>query len=96
MTKLKPVVHKMWPTTVILIFLGTSVTLAQGLSCKTIMMSYYQTEDQYYDLGCDRTDDESDKALLYRCGFLQKKMDITGRQYYDFGVTLSLKVSVDK
>ena len=81
------VAYKMLATTVVLILLRVSVTSAQELCCKTIMTSFYQTEDQYYDLGCDRTDDNSDKALLYRCGFLQKKMDITGRQYYDLGVS---------
>ena len=59
--------------------------LAKAQSCRQIMKNYYQTEDQYYDIGCDEKDLESDKTLLYRCRFLQKKMDIVGRQYYDFG-----------
>ena len=82
------VAYKMLATTVILILVGISVTSAQELSCKTIMTSFYQTEDQYYDLGCDGINKESEKVLLYRCRFLQKKMDIVGRQYYDFGVNV--------
>ena len=60
--------------------------LAKAQNCGRLMKSFYQTEDQYYDLGCDEKDIES-KTLLYRCRFLQKKMDIVGRQYYDLGVS---------
>ena len=85
-----PVAFMMLATKVIFYFflVGISVTSARKLSCKTIMNSFYQTEDQYYNLGCDRTNDDSEKVLLYRCRFLQKKMDIVGRQYYDFQVNL--------
>ena len=65
------------------------MTSARKLSCKTIMNSFYQTEDQYYDLGCDSINNDSEKVLLYRCRFLQKKMDIMGKQYYDFQVGLT-------
>ena len=52
------------------------------------VIPFYQTEDQYYDLGCDQINDDSEKVLIYRCRFLQKKMDIMGKNYYDFGVSL--------
>ena len=86
-----PVAFKMLATKVICFFglFGISGTSALKLSCKTIMNSFYQTEDQYYDLGCDRTNNNSEKVLLYRCRFLQKKMDIMGKQYYDFQVGLT-------
>ena len=88
-----PVAFKMLATKVICFFslVGISQTsaLKLSLSCKTIMNSFYQTEDQYYDLGCDRTNNNSEKVLLYRCRFLQKKMDIMGKQYYDFQVGLT-------
>ena len=58
------------------------------MSQNFIMNSFYQTEDQYYDLGCDKINPDSPKVLVYRCRFLQKKMDIFGKKYYDFGVSL--------
>ena len=87
-----PVAFMMLATKVIIFFVlvGISVTSARKLSCKTIMNSFYQTEDQYYDLGCDSINDDSEKVLLYRCRFLQKKMDIMGKQYYDFQVCTNL------
>ena len=78
----------MLATKVILILAWISTTIAQKLSCHTIMKSFYQTEDQYYNLGCDRINDDSEKVMIYRCRFLQKKMDIMGKNYYDFGVSL--------
>ena len=77
----------MLATKVILFLAWISTTLAQKLSCQTIMKSFYQTEDQYYDLGCDRINDDSEKVMIYRCRFLQKKMDIMGKNYYDLGVS---------
>ena len=65
-------------------------SLAQTKRCREIMTSFFQTEDKFYDLGCDE-EDLSSKTLLYQCRFLQKKMDIVGRQYYDFGVSFSVK-----
>ena len=77
----------MLATKVILFLAWISATLAQKLSCQTIMESFYQTDDQYYDLGCDRIKADSQKVLIYRCRFLQKKMDIMGKKYYDLGVS---------
>ena len=77
----------MLATKVVLFLAWISIILAQKLSCRTLMQSFYQTEDQYYNLGCDRINDDSQKVLIYRCRFLQKKMDIMGKNYYDFGVT---------
>ena len=80
----------MLKVTLVFLFVGISATLAQKLDCKTIMNSFYQTEDQYYDLGCDKTNPDSPKVLVYRCRFLQKKMDIFGKKYYDFGVSTKM------
>ena len=77
----------MLATKVILFLAWISATLAQKLSCQTIMESFYQTDDQYYDLGCDRIKADLEKVLIYRCRFLQKKMDIMGKKYYDLGVS---------
>ena len=77
----------MLATKVILFLAWISTTLAQKLSCKTIMNSFYETEDQYYDQGCDGINDDSEKVMIYRCRFLQKKMDIMGKKYYDLGVS---------
>ena len=76
----------MLATKVIFLLLAI-LALGKTQNCREIMKSYYQTEDQYYDLGCDAKNLGS-KTLLYRCRFLQKKMDIVGRQYYDLGVGL--------
>ena len=72
----------------ILLLLAFLANFSLGLAtteCMKIMTVYYQTEDQYYELGCDR--EVTSQSLLYRCRFLQKKMDIFGRKYYDFGVS---------
>ena len=78
------VAFKMLVTKVIFL-LSAIFALGRTQNCREIMKSYYQTEDQYYDLGCDDAKNIGSKTMLYRCRFLQKKMDIVGRQYYDFG-----------
>ena len=78
----------MLATKAILFLAWIPTTLARKLSCQTIVKSFYETEDQYYDLECDQINDDSEKVMIYRCRFLQKKMDIMGKNYYDFGVSL--------
>ena len=64
-----------------------------SLDCKEIMEIFYQTEDQFYDLDCTESQKlESNVTLTYHCRSLQKKMDIFGRKYYDFGVSRNLKM----
>ena len=63
-----------------------------SLSCKEIMEIFYQTEEQFYELGCTESQKlESNVTLTYHCRSLQKKMDIFGRKYYDFGVSRILE-----
>ena len=74
---------------VILLMLLLNITDGTNLpNCKEIMEIFYQTEDQFYDLDCTESQKlESNVTLTYHCRSLQKKMDIFGRKYYDFGVS---------
>ena len=78
----------MLATKVILILALFHVALAQKQSCQSKIQSFYQSEDQYYDLECDRINDTSKKGLLHQCQSLQKKMNTIKKSYYDFGVSL--------
>ena len=74
---------------VILLILLLNITDGTNFpNCKEIMEIFYQTEDQFYDLDCTKSQKlESNVTLTYHCRSLQKKMDIFGRKYYDFGVS---------
>ena len=64
-----------------------------SLNCKEVMEIFYQTEDQFYELDCTESQKlESNVTLTYHCRSLQKKMDIFGRKYYDFGVSRNLRI----
>ena len=68
------------------------ITLAKSNdeNCNQISQTFYQTEDKWYDLGCSESAKvQSNQTLAYQCRFLQKKMDIFGRKYYDFRVRSS-------
>ena len=54
----------MLATKVILILALFHVALAQKQSCQSKIQSFYQSEDQYYDLECDRSNNNSKKGLL--------------------------------
>ena len=79
---------------IILLILVLILNITDGtnsLSCKEIMEIFYQTEDQFYELDCTESQKlESNVTLTYHCRSLQKKMDIFGRKYYDFGVSRNL------
>ena len=47
------------------------------------MNIYFQTEDKYFELGCDEPGLSSKAQRV--CNTLQKKKDIFGQKYYDFG-----------
>ena len=61
-------------TIVCFVHLTFALVATTQLTCQSIMKTFYQTEDHYYELGCDRKIDDSEKVLLYRCRFLQKNM----------------------
>ena len=66
------------------------LSLASGqksISCSKMLEIFDQTENQYYDLGCAETNEKTSKTLEYQCRVLQKKMDIFGHRYFDFGVS---------
>ena len=81
---------------IILLILVLILNITDGtnsLSCKEIMEIFYQTEDQFYELDCTESQKlESNVTLTYHCRSLQKKMDIFGRKYYDFGVSRKLRI----
>ena len=52
--------------------------------CQKIMDIYFQTEDKYFDIGCDDESGLSQKQQR-TCNTLQKKKDIFGQRYYNFG-----------
>ena len=74
----------------ILVFIFCFVALATSTEdCQQITQTFYQTEDQWYDIGCDESAKvQASQTFEYQCRFLQKKMDIFGRKYYDFRVSL--------
>ena len=79
---------------ILLLVLILNITDGTNLpNCKEIMEIFYQTEDQFYELDCTESQKlESNITLTYHCRSLQKKMDIFGRKYYDFGVSRNLKM----
>ena len=56
--------------------------------CTKVLDIFDQTENQFYDLGCSETNEKTSKTLEYQCRVLQKKMDIFGHRYFDFGVSI--------
>ena len=74
--------------TLAFIFCFITLTKTSNENCNRISQTFYQTENKWYDLGCSESGKvQSNQTLAYQCRFLQKKMDIYGRKYYDFSVT---------
>ena len=81
----------MLASTVALFFAFALLSISYGSlqnECSAIMNTFYQTEDQYFDLDCSNPEKlVSNMTLTYHCRSLQKKMDIFGSKYYDFQVS---------
>ena len=77
----------------LLFVIGTFLTIESNdlqNECRNVMEVFYQTEDQYFDLSCSvPAVVEGNVTLKYHCRHLQKKMDIFGKKYYNFGVNQS-------
>ena len=68
------------------------IALAKANRCQSIQTIFYQTEDQYYAKGCDSNQNTNPfqvSEFEKQCQLLQKKMDIFGQKFYDFGVSLN-------
>ena len=68
------------------------IALAKANRCQSIQTIFYQTEDQYYAKGCDSNQNTNPfqvSEFEKQCQLLQKKMDIFGQRFYDFGVSFN-------
>ena len=84
--KIYQVLYKMLPLKVLFLF----IALAKANRCQDIQTIFYQTEDQYDAKGCDsnlKTNPFQISEFDKQCQLLQKKMDIFGQRFYDFGVS---------